>query len=260
MRISTSNLTIKIKDKIVLNNININLSTGHLVVLLGANGAGKTTLIKSLMGFIKPSSGDIFYDNCNIKNISIKNRAKLVSYVPQTHESNLKYKVNDLVAMGNLPYTSFLSPKDQTLYNKIEEVLTKLNILALKNRYIDEISGGECRLAYLARAIVQDTPWTLLDEPTANLDFEKQHKFLTLLKSIIINNNKGAIMSIHDPSLACKYADVLVLLKNGQLLEIINKNEKDAYIRLEICLKQLYGTNIAFEDTSNGKVLTWKEN
>ena len=67
-------------------------------------------------------------------------------------------------------------------------------------------------------------------------------------------------MSIHDPSLACKYADVSVLLKNGQLLEIINKNEKDAYIRLEICLKQLYGTNIAFEDTSNGKVLTWKEN
>ncbi len=257
MEITVENLSLKIKNHIILKNINLSLPKGKLIMLLGENGAGKTQLIKIIMGFRRPFSGRICYNNTDINHIKIKERAKLVSYVPQNDESKVRYKVWEFISMGTMPHLGMYSQINETLTTFVNKTIETLGLENICHKFTDEISGGELRLSYLARAIVQNTPWMILDEPTASLDFGKQHSFLKLLKETSVNENKGTLMSIHDPSLACKYADIIILMKNGGILDIVDINKRE-YNRLEKGLRLLYGENIFLEDIKDEKVLIWK--
>ncbi len=255
MNITFSGVSLTLQHRKVLDAVNFSLEAGHLVMLLGANGAGKTRLLKSLMGF-HPYTGEILVDGQ--AHLSVRERAKRLAYVPQERESNMRERVWDFVLMGVRPHLAFYQSATTSMQAQAEQVLEQLEISHLRNRFLDEISGGECRLCYLARALLQNTPWLIMDEPITALDYEKQHHFLQILRQTVQEQQKGVLMSIHEPSLACQYADVMIFLQNGKILDIIKREEQD-FSRMEAGFRALYGKNIALEDTTVGKTLVWRE-
>ncbi|WP_242984741.1 ABC transporter ATP-binding protein [Clostridium taeniosporum] len=180
-----NNLTVNYSNKIVLKNINLVLNKGEVTILLGLNGAGKTTLLKSMIGLIESITGEVIYDNKDLLKLSNKDRGKLISYIPQNLHTNQNYSVKDVVLMGITPYLGVFDMPSKEHYKLVDDILKKLNIEYLKDKYISEISGGERRLVYLARIFIQNASIILLDEPNTFLDYVKQHEFFKFISNLI---------------------------------------------------------------------------
>lgn len=200
-----------------IKNISFNLNKGELIALLGPNGSGKTTILKCLNGTIKPKTGEIYIENHNIKNLSYKEIAKFISVVPQEHFAIFSYLVIDIVAMGITPYLSFgrmPTKKDyRTAYTKLEF----FNIQHLAEKNYNQLSGGEKQLVLIARALMQNTDYLIMDEPTSHLDFKNQHLLMKELKKLS-ENGKGVITALHDPNLALRFCDRIIMVKNGEVI------------------------------------------
>ncbi|MGY4686397.1 ABC transporter ATP-binding protein [Petrotoga sp. DB-2] len=200
-----------------IKNISFNLNKGELIALLGPNGSGKTTILKCLNGTMKPKTGEIYIENHNIKNLSYKEIAKFISVVPQEHSAIFSYLVIDIVAMGITPYLSFgrmPTKKDyRTAYTKLEF----FNIQHLAEKNYNQLSGGEKQLVLIARALMQNTDYLIMDEPTSHLDFKNQHLLMKELKKLS-ENGKGVITALHDPNLALRFCDRIIMVKNGEVI------------------------------------------
>ena len=222
MPIEISDLNFSYHKESILQNINLIIPDNKIVALVGLNGQGKSTIIKLIIGFLKPQKGSIKIDGINLEKISSHSKAKIMAYVPQKMEIGYRFNVSEFIKLG----ATFLNLTTTKLNSRLNEVLTKLNISHLANRYIDELSGGELRLIYLARALIQDTKWLILDEPTSSLDFKREYEFLDILKKSV--TNKSIVSSIHNPKLAMEYADIIVVLSNKQIVNIINTDDHRA--------------------------------
>ncbi|MDK2906095.1 MAG: iron complex transport system ATP-binding protein [Petrotoga sp.] len=200
-----------------IKNISFNLNKGELIALLGPNGSGKTTILKCLNGTLKPKTGEIYIENHNIKNLSYKEIAKFISVVPQEHFAIFSYLVIDIVAMGITPYLSFgrmPTKKDyRTAYTKLEF----FNIQHLAEKNYNQLSGGEKQLVLIARALMQNTDYLIMDEPTSHLDFKNQHLLMKELKKLS-ENGKSVITALHDPNLALRFCDRIIMVKNGEVI------------------------------------------
>lgn len=237
--LSIRNLNINYGKKNILQNINIDFKDSSINAILGSNGAGKTTLFQAILGLIKPSSGEIFINNKNIKSITLKQKAQLISYMPQIFDNPFDYSVFDIVAMGLEPHRKIFAKTNKTI---IHNTLEMLNIHHLSNQNIQSLSGGQKALVLLARCIVQNSKIMLLDEPIAYLDIKNQK----MLLDIVVSLNKIIIINIHDPSLALDYATNIIALKDKQIL--FNKNK--ANINLDD-LEKLYDTNLNYHRLEN---------
>ena len=244
--IKTRNLSFSYEEKMVLKNINIFLERGKLTCLLGANGSGKTTMIKSLNGIIKKDSGQIFIDGKNLDSLKQKEIAKKISMVPQEHTSVFSYKSLDVVIMGVTPYLGFGKQPDKNIYKRAKKLMKKLNILEMADRNYNELSGGERQLVLIARALLQDTEYMLFDEPTSHLDFKNQHLILRELKKLT-DKQKGVVTALHDPNLALKYSDQVIIIKEG---EILTYGETDKVITSKN-LSKAYETEIIVDELAN---------
>ena len=211
------NLNINYGKKQILKNINLAFRDSSFNAILGANGAGKTTLFKSILGLIKPISGEIMIENKNIKDINIKQKAKLIAYMPQILDVPFDYSVFDMVAFGFEPHTRIFSKIDK---NKIFNILEILHIQDLSNRGVQTLSGGQKALVLLARCMLQDSKILLLDEPIAYLDIKNQKLLLDIVSKL---SKKTIIINIHDPSLALDYATNIIAIKNQNILFQKNK-------------------------------------
>ncbi len=201
-----------------LDKVSFEAREGEILTILGSNGAGKTTLLKCLLRILKPY-GAIYIDGKNINNISNKELATLVGYVPQTHSSIFAYRIIDYVLMGRAPYHSMFSMPSKKEYEKALHLLEMLGIKELADRTIAEISGGQFQLVLIARALMQEAKILLLDEPTAHLDTSNKLKVLSIIKKLVRNGViKAVIMTLHDPLLAALYSDKIILLRDGKLL------------------------------------------
>ena len=215
----------------VVSNINVEIKSGELTCLIGSNGIGKSTLLKTLTGFLPKLSGRLLLDGRDINMLSQRERAKYISIV-LTYKSDLEnLSVTEMVGMGRMPYTGFwgkLNTSDQTI---VAEAIEMVGIEHLKNRMIQTLSDGERQKVMIAKALAQQTPVILLDEPTSFLDFPSKVEMLQLLHRLAKETNKVVFLSTHDLELALRIADRLVELnKNGlqvvpaqQVKEEINK-------------------------------------
>ena len=215
----------------VVSNINVEIKSGELTCLIGSNGIGKSTLLKTLTGFLPKLSGRLLLDGRNINMLSQRERAKYISIV-LTYKSDVQnLSVTEMVGMGRMPYTGFwgkLNTSDQTI---VAEAIEMVGIEHLKNRMIQTLSDGERQKVMIAKALAQQTPVILLDEPTSFLDFPSKVEMLQLLHRLAKETNKVVFLSTHDLELALRIADRLVELnKNGlqvvpaqQVKEEINK-------------------------------------
>ena len=199
----------------VLNNINIQILSNGIYCLFGPNGSGKSSLIKSICGLLK-YKGDILLNGKNLNRLKIEELSKKISYVPQLIEPSFNFIVIDIVMMGDKNYSKNITYTNK-MVEKANNFLKIVGIKHLREKYINELSGGEIQMVHIARVLNQDTPIILLDEPTNNLDFGNQITLWNLLKKLSLK--KIIIASTHDPNYVIWFADIVFILNKGKLVD-----------------------------------------
>ena len=205
----------------VINKINFRLKQNEWIGIIGANGSGKSTLLKGVLKFIPTLYGDVLFEDNSIKNYSRNNLSRKIAYLPQKLNNNLNITVKDLISLGRSPYKNFwdfdLNEDDLKI---IDEAIQIMDLNELKNKFINELSGGQSQRAFLAMTIAQNTNILLLDEPTTFLDINYQIKFLESLKNLIQIKKLSIITVLHDINLAARFCDRIAILKEGKLIDI----------------------------------------
>ena len=205
----------------VINKINFRLKQNEWIGIIGANGSGKSTLLKGVLKFIPTLYGDVLFEDNSIKNYSRNNLSRKIGYLPQKLNNNLNITVKDLISLGRSPYKNFwdfdLNEDDLKI---IDEAIQIMDLNELKNKFINELSGGQSQRAFLAMTIAQNTNILLLDEPTTFLDINYQIKFLESLKNLIQIKKFSIITVLHDVNLAARFCDRIAILKEGKLIDI----------------------------------------
>jgi iron complex transport system ATP-binding protein len=204
----------------VLSEVDLELAPGEVLGLIGPNGAGKTSLIRAISGVLKPSSGSIQLDGRDLSNISESERARLLAVVPQSTQLPPAFTVWECVALGRTPHLNWLGQLGTQDRAKVEWALEVSEMAALKERRAGELSGGEQQRILLARALAQDCPILLLDEPTAHLDLHHQVALLGLVARMAAEQKLAVLLAMHDLNLAALYADRLALLVAGNIRAI----------------------------------------
>ncbi|MEN7549964.1 ABC transporter ATP-binding protein [Rapidithrix thailandica] len=214
MMINVEDLTIKIKEKTILENISFKVLPGQFVGIIGSNGSGKSTLIKSLYKILEPSSGSILFNKKNISGMSHAELAKHVAVVGQFNRTDLDFSVREFVVMGRYPHKKRYERMNREDYTIVEQTLNLLEIRDYQDRKISSLSGGEKQRVVVARALTQQPKCLILDEPTNHLDIKYQLQLFKQLKKLPIT----IIMSIHDIAFAYNFFDRILVLVKGRLL------------------------------------------
>ncbi|WIV66092.1 ATP-binding cassette domain-containing protein [Natrialbaceae archaeon AArc-T1-2] len=215
--IEIDSLSVGYGDVPVLEDVDVSIDRGELVGLVGPNGAGKTTLLQATSGVLAPDTGRVEIDGHDVHALSSKASSRLVSVVPQDTHLSFSFDVRDVVEMGRTPHRSRFSPPTREDRELVDHALERTHTLEFADRSIDEVSGGERQRVLLARAIAQDTPVVLLDEPTASLDVSHAVETLEHVADLVADG-KTAVAAIHDLDLAARYCDRLIVLADGAVL------------------------------------------
>ena len=227
LNVQLKNLTIGYKGNVVASNVSAELQSGKLTCLLGVNGCGKSTLLRTMCGFLPPLDGEIFVGDENLNDLTASEKSRKISIVLTHNEDVRGMTVWDVVAMGRSPYTGFwghLSDEDKRIIRESLDMvgincqLSTVNAqLSMLNRRITEISDGERQKVMIAKAIAQQTPVILLDEPTAFLDYPSKRRMFRLLTQVARDLNKAILLSTHDIDHAKRFGDVAWMMDKGQL-------------------------------------------
>lgn len=231
----------------VLSEINLEIPQNKLTCIIGPNGAGKSTLLNAISRLIKVDKGDILIDSKNLKDWDKKELSKTLSIMKQLNNINVRLTIADLVAFGRYPYSEDRLTEND--YQKINEALEYTGLSSIKDKYIDELSGGQKQRTYIAMTLAQDTEYILLDEPLNNLDIKHILEVMHLLKKLVEEQNKTIILVVHDINIASTFADYIVAMKNG---EIIESGLTEDIINNEILYK-IYEINFQIENFKNKK-------
>ncbi|HQQ95176.1 MAG TPA: ABC transporter ATP-binding protein [Bacteroidia bacterium] len=199
----------------VLSEVNLELREGEFVAAVGLNGAGKSTLLKTLCGILAPLKGRVLIHNKNILEFSALEIAKTIAIVLSGKIEGFNLSCFDLVAAGQMPYTnSFHQLKDEHL-RKIEEALMQTELGPHRHKSLHELSDGLFQKALIAKALAQQSPVMLLDEPSAYLDYASKHRLFALLKELAEKQGKCILVSTHDLDLVQRYCRKVIVLANG---------------------------------------------
>ncbi len=215
--ITLQQLTLGFNSRTLLNNCNATFEQGSLTALVGRNGAGKSTLLRVLAALDTPQAGDVIINNTPISTLNAEQRARLISFVStqRVRVSNLKCK--DVVAIGRTPYTNWMGSLQEQDKQCVAHALEAVGMTAFADRPIDTLSDGECQRIMIARALAQQTPIILLDEPTAFLDIPNRFEICRLLATLAHTENKTIIFSTHDIDAAMPVCDNVAILDNCAL-------------------------------------------
>lgn len=230
--------------KSILHDVSLTVSSGEFFGIIGPNGSGKTTLLRAISNILKPKHGSISFEDQIISEMGFKELARQIAVVPQTFELS-HITVEEFVLLGRIPYFSsmqfFETKEDIDIARRSMEMTDTLH---LKDKLIDEISGGERQLALIARALTQSPTLILLDEPTAHLDISHQVIIMDLLKSLNKKLNLTVVMVLHDLNLASEYCDRLALINEGRIYKCGTPREVLDYKIIE----EVYKTVVVVED------------
>jgi iron complex transport system ATP-binding protein len=202
----------------VLHGASITLCQGELVGVIGPNGCGKSSLLRCLSGIMKVRSGSVRLAGRDVAAWTPLEIARQLAFVPQTEPALFEFKVRDIVLMGRHPHLQRWKGETDADYQIVNEALEQADILHLADRPVTQLSGGEHRRMLLARALAQQTPLLLLDEPTAHLDITHQVEILTLVCKATQDARLGSIAALHDLNQAAEFCDRLVLMVRGTIV------------------------------------------
>ena len=200
-----------------LDGVSLALAPGELVVLIGPNGSGKSTLLRLLAGLLVPASGTVELDGAPVAGLPARERARRLAVVPQGLAAWPDLTVTDFVAGGRYAHVSRWSGPQPADARAVEAALADADAADIARRRLSELSGGQRQRVLVARALAQDAPWLLVDEPTAALDFEHQVRIVSLLGSLA-GGGRAVLVATHDVNLASQFADRVALLDGGRLV------------------------------------------
>ncbi|HSH02602.1 MAG TPA: heme ABC transporter ATP-binding protein [Anaerolineae bacterium] len=217
--LTLNQLTVHYGPNQILAPTSFTIPPGQILALVGPNGAGKTTLLKAISGTI-PYNGHISINHTDLQQLTPQQRARQLAVVPQARQLPADYTVRQTVLLGRSPYLGWLGQASPTDQKRVTWALQQTSLTSLANRPLQKLSGGEQQRVLLARALAQQTPVLLLDEPTTHLDLHHQTHLLTLIRQLATNQQLAILIVLHDLSLAAHYADRIALLKQGHLHHI----------------------------------------
>ncbi len=228
--------------------VNLTVVPGEVICLLGPNGSGKTTLFKTILGLLARQSGSISLDGQDVNTLTRNQIARKIAYVPQAHESVFPYTVHDMVLMGRTVHQKLFSAPRRSDAEQAQQTLEQLGIGDLAKREFTRISGGQRQLTLIARALAQDAPIIVMDEPTASLDFGNQVRVLQHVRQLS-KNGLGIIFSTHNPDHALACASQVLVLADG----IQQASGTPSTVLTEKLLSNVYQVDVRLERLSNGQ-------
>jgi iron complex transport system ATP-binding protein len=234
----------------VLDSLSLKVEPAKITAILGPNGAGKSTLLNTILGYLKPQTGEVLLDGQNIADYSKKKLSQIVGLVPQAEHFPFNFTAFEYILLGRTPYMGIFSMPKEEDYKTAEDIITLLKIKHIKDRQVEELSGGEQQLVLLARALAQEPKILLLDEPTTHLDLGNTVVILKALKNLA-SKNVTVVFTTHDPQAAVFCADQLVLMKKGNVLSSGSLKE----IMTSDSLTHLYGVDIQVEEVKTHQVV-----
>lgn len=240
--------------RVVLDDVSLTLEPGQLVALIGPNGAGKSTLIRAVSGLLPLAQGCIEVDGQDVHTLNENQRARKIAIVPQARNLPPAFTAREVVAMGRTPYLNWLGVLSDSDNVIIDEAMRQTDTLEFNNRLVSELSGGEQQRLLLARALVQQTPYLLLDEPTSHLDLQFQISLMERVHRLAHPDGQGTpravLAAVHDLNLALEFADQAALLVKGQVLLFGDPAE----VLQPDVLSQVYNVPLALlRDPNNGQ-------
>jgi iron complex transport system ATP-binding protein len=209
----------KSETKIIAKDINLALSKGKLIALVGENGIGKSTLLKTLTGIIPPIQGEIALLNKPLQSYKPLALAKELSIVLTEKLPPSNLTVYEIIALGRQPYTNWLGNLTSEDHDKIEEAIALTDIAHLTAKKHDEISDGQLQIALITRCLSQNTSIIALDEPTTHLDLVHKADLLKLLQKLAHETGKTIVYSTHDIDLAIQMADEMIVITSQQIVQ-----------------------------------------
>jgi iron complex transport system ATP-binding protein len=219
--LSTSNLSIGYQSKkeknIIAENLNLTFEEGKLISLVGGNGIGKSTLLRTITGIQKPLAGKVLLKEKEIHNYESLALAQNLSLVLTEKLPPSNLSVFELIALGRQPYTNWLSKLSAEDLEKINQAITLTHIEHLIDKKHHEISDGQLQIVLIARALAQDTPLIILDEPTTHLDLFHKVSVFKLLKKLSQETNKCILFSTHDIDLAIQLSDEMIVMTESSV-------------------------------------------
>lgn len=223
--------------------ISFKVGKGKILCILGPNGVGKSTLFRCLAGFEKPKTGTVMVDGVPLTQMSVKEVAKKLAFIPQQQQGTFALPVHTIIEVGAAPYLSLFAMPDDKITAKVDAIAEKIGISHLRNKIFSELSGGEQQLVSIARALMQNTPVIMMDEPTAHLDLANQMHFLELIQ-MLAAEGITIIFSSHMPEYVFRVADsALLLYPNGK-----NFTGVPDIVMTEEHLSEMYGLSVHIHD------------
>lgn len=214
----------------VISDINLELRSGQLACLIGENGIGKSTLLKTLTGFLPKLKGSLLLGNRDIESFSQRELARQVSIVLTQKPDVQNLTIEEIIGLGRSPYTGFFGRLRAEDRKVVDDAIATMGIEKLRGRMIQTLSDGERQKVMIAKALAQETPIILLDEPTAFLDFPSKAETFQSLLRMAHERDKLILLSTHDLELAVRFADSLLEVKKGTL-QAVSASEVKASIR-----------------------------
>lgn len=197
-----------------LEDVSVDMESGQFWALIGPNGSGKSSLSKLLLGIQRPNGGRIEIDDVDSTRIGRRERARLVSYVPQSGDLPFSLSVYDAALLGRAPYFGLRPRADD--HRAVTRALTRLGLWDLRQRSLDQISGGQAQRVAIARALAQGTPAMILDEPTSALDLRYQVETMQIVRDYA-DEGRIALMAVHDLNLAARFCTHVLVLESGRV-------------------------------------------
>ena len=205
------------KERQVLSQVSFSVNSNEIVGILGKNGCGKSTLLNIISGFLEPQKGSILINEKSIKNYSLNERARTISYIQQKNITiPFYYKVQDFILEGRRPYRK-LGMYDTQDYELLDSTLEQCDLTSFNNRIMTELSGGEQQRCIFAREIMKQAELLLFDEPCSAMDIKYQKEFFNIAKKLKVQNRNSILITIHDINLAVQNCDRIILLDKGRV-------------------------------------------
>ena len=236
------------KDGSFIRDLSFGLGEGDFVGLLGANGSGKPTILKLASGILRPSSGSIRLWGRDLHGLNGRDRAKLISYLPQTFDISVPFTVRELVGMGLYPYD--IPPAMTT-----DDALEMVGLSDKSDAYLTDLSGGERRRTFIAMTLLQGAGVLLLDEPLANLDIKYQIELVRLLRRLNEERSISVVMALHDINIALQF-DKVMLIKDGA---VIGSGKPEAVLTRSL-LKEAFDVSVEVKKSESGSTYVSFEN
>ena len=249
MSIEVKNLSFSYGHHQVLHDISFSVNNGELLSILGPNGVGKSTLFRCVLGLLDNYDGTVLIDGVSSAEMSIKERAKHIAYIPQSSAPAFNYSVFDIVLMGATGNVGQFSSPREADRQRACAALEKLGISHLMSKCFHRISGGERQLALIARALVQNARILMLDEPTASLDFGNQLLVLRQARALA-DEGYTVIQTTHNPEQSYMFSDRIICLKDGRMLldgtpqQVLSSQTVKELYREEVDVLSLYDDKV----------------